>query len=145
MTTDTTTQYGASGLTEEDSNTDRVRVETQQGTLKLTKTVRNITDNTDETVRNHASVGDTLEYRITLENLGTLPASEITIYDRTPPYTTLVAGADSSVLLAPSVTCTRTDPADQGTNYQGDLRWDCTGSYPPGARGSISFRVQVAP
>ncbi|MEN8893174.1 MAG: hypothetical protein ABF283_09815, partial [Planktotalea arctica] len=88
---------------------------------------------------------DTLEYRITLENLGTLPASEITIYDRTPPYTTLAAGSASPVTLAPGVTCTRTVPADERVNYQGDLQWVCAGDYLPGARGSVSFRVEVAP
>ena len=145
ITLTATTQYGSSGLIQEDINTDRVRVETQQGTLKLSKTVRNVTDGASETFRNQASIGDTLEYRITLENLGTLPASEITIYDRTPPYTTLAVGSDSPVTLAPGVTCTRTVPADQGVNYQGDLQWVCAGDYLPGARGSVSFRVEVAP
>ncbi|WP_245848481.1 GEVED domain-containing protein [Actibacterium ureilyticum] len=139
------TAYPDIGLTEEHRNRDRLTVESAQGALSLSKTVRNVTQGTPEGVSNGAAAGDVLEYRIYLENTGTLPASEIHIYDRTPPYTVLAGPIPSPVTIEPGVTCDLAVPATNAAGYAGDLRWDCSGFYSPGGNGSVSFQVRVAP
>lgn len=139
------TTYGATGLTEQDRNTDLVRVESSEGTLKLRKTVRNITQGTPEGVSNGAAVGDVLEYRIFLDNPGTLPASQVIIHDRTPPYTVLAAPIPSPVAVGEDMICNVTDPSGNSAGYAGILRWDCAGTHQPGATGSVSFQIQIAP
>ncbi|WP_239520997.1 DUF11 domain-containing protein [Pseudooceanicola aestuarii] len=140
-----TTTYGATALVEEDRNTDVLRAESGQGTLKLTKTVRNVTQGTPEGVSNGAAAGDVLEYRIQLQNMGTLPAASIRIFDRTPAYTVLDSPVPSPASVGSGVTCTLTKPASNSAGYAGDLQWDCTGSYPPGDLGAVTFQVRISP
>lgn len=139
------TSYGISGLTEQDRNTDRVTVESSQGALKLTKTVRNVTDGTAEGVTNGAAAGDVLEYRIYVKNSGSVPSYDIIIYDRTPPYTVLSSGVPSPIILGGGVSCVSSAPGSTSAGYAGDLRWDCSGTYLPGAQGSVTFEVKIAP
>ncbi|MFW2588721.1 GEVED domain-containing protein [Sagittula sp. SSi028] len=139
------TTYGATGLTEEDRNTDTVRVEGSEGRLELRKTVRNLTQGTAEGVSNGASLGDVLEYRIYLDNPGSLPATQIVIHDRTPPYTELAAAIPSPVNVGSGVVCTLAQPATNTAGYAGALQWDCTGTYEPGETGSVSFQVAISP
>lgn len=139
------TSYGATGLTEQDRNTDLLTVEAAQGTLLLSKTVRNITQATPEGISNGATLGDVLEYRIYLENVGTVPASDIRVYDRTPPYTKLAAPVPSPVSVGNDVSCVIVAPTGNTAGYAGPLQWECSGFYLPGAVGAVSFQVQVAP
>lgn len=139
------TTYSTTGLTAQVRNTDLVRVESSEGTLKLRKTVRNITQGTPEGVSNGAAVGDVLEYRIFLDNPGTLPASQVIIHDRTPPYTVLAAPIPSPVAVGEDMICNVTDPNGNSAGYAGILRWDCAGTHQPGATGSVSFQIQIAP
>ncbi|MBU2959920.1 DUF11 domain-containing protein [Citreicella sp. C3M06] len=139
------TSYGTTGLTERLRNTDVVRVEGESGRLELTKTVRNLTQGTPEGVSNGATLGDVLEYRIYLANPGNLPATQIVIHDRTPPYTELAAAIPSPVTVGAGVTCSVAEPAANGAGYAGPLRWDCTGTHAPGATGSVAFQVSIAP
>lgn len=138
------TSYGASGLTEQDRNTDRVAVESSQGAVKLTKTVRNVTQGTAEGVINGAGAGDVLEYRIYVQNTGSVPASDIIIYDKTPPYTALASSVPSPINLSSGVTCSSGTPGSASSGYVGNLRWDCSGLVQPGDEGSVSFTVRVA-
>ncbi|MFT6091393.1 MAG: putative repeat protein (TIGR01451 family) [Sulfitobacter sp.] len=139
------TSYGTSGLSEQDRNTDRVTVESSQGAIKLTKTVRNVTQGTAEGVTNGAAVGDILEYRIYVRNTGTLPSSDLIIYDRTPPYTVLATAVPSPVSLGSDVTCSSSTSGSDSAGYAGNLRWDCTGLFQPGDEGSVTFEVRVSP
>ncbi|EIE50961.1 hypothetical protein C357_11019 [Citreicella sp. 357] len=139
------TSYGATGLTEQLSNTDVVRVEGESGRLELTKTVRNLTQGTPEGVSNGATVGDVLEYRIYLVNPGNLPATQVVIHDRTPPYTELAAAIPSPVNVGDGMTCSVAESASNGAGYAGPLRWECTGTHAPGATGSVAFQVSIAP
>lgn len=139
------TTYGASGVTEQDRNTDLVRVESSEGVLKLRKTVRNVTQGTPEGVSNGAAAGDVLEYRIFLDNPGQLPATNIVIHDRTPPYTELASAIPSPVSIGGDVACTVTTPVTNAAGYAGSLQWNCTGSHNPGATGSVTFEVRIAP
>lgn len=139
------TTYGSTGLVEEDRNTDLVTVESSQGALKLSKTVRNVTQGTPEGVANGGGVGDVLEYRIYLENTGTLPSSDIIVYDATPPYTVLATAVPSPIDIGDGVTCVNAISGAASPGYAGDLRWECSGTYPPGASGSVTFNVSIAP
>ena len=138
-----TTTYGATGLSEVDANVDRVRVDTAEGALVLRKTVRNVTQATAEGVTNGARAGDVLEYRITLENPGARAATDIAVHDRTVAYTVLAEPVPTPVAISPDVTCALAEPAANAAGYAGSLRWDCTGSLAPGARGSVTFRVRI--
>lgn len=139
------TTYGETGLIQRLSNTDVVRVEGAEGRLALRKTVRNLTQGTSEGVSNGATLGDVLEYRIYLENPGSLPANQIVIHDRTPPYTQLSEPVPSPVALGPDVACTLAEPVSNTAGYAGALRWECSGTHAPGATGSVAFRVAIAP
>lgn len=139
------TTYGTSGLREEDRNTDRVTVDSAQGALKLAKTVRNVTQGSAEGVANGASAGDVLEYRIYVRNVGTLPSTDIIIYDKTPPYTVLAGAVPSPVTLGDDVTCISTTAGSENAGYAGNLRWDCTGLYQPGTDAFVTFQVSIAP
>lgn len=138
------TFYGASGLTEQDRNTDRVAVASPQGTVKLIKTVRNVTQGTAEGVINGAGAGDILEYRIYVQNQGSEPASDIIIYDNTPPYTALASSVPNPTNLSNGVTCSSGTTGSNSSGYVGSLRWDCSGMFQPGDEGSVSFTVRVA-
>lgn len=143
LTADTT--YGATGVSEQDRNTDSVTADAQQGSLTLRKTVRNVTQGSVESVSNSGTLGDVLEYKIYLENPTVLPATDVIIYDRTPPYTSLNGPIPSPVVLGGSLTCVVGVPASNVAGYAGNLRWDCTGSYRPGTQGAVTFEVKIAP
>lgn len=139
------TTYGATGLVEQDRNTDVIRVDGREGRLRLGKTVRNLTQGTPEGVSNGAALGDVLEYRIYVENPGSLPATRIAIHDRTPPYTRLAEAIPSPVNVGSGVVCSVAEPTSNTAGYAGGLRWDCTGSHAPGETGSVAFRVVISP
>ncbi|MFT6527188.1 MAG: putative repeat protein (TIGR01451 family) [Celeribacter sp.] len=143
LTADTT--YGATGVSEQDRNTDSVMADAQQGSLTLRKTVRNVTQGSVESVSNSGTLGDVLEYKIYLENPTILPATDVIIYDRTPPYTALNGPIPSPVVLGGSLSCIVGVPASNVAGYAGNLRWDCTGSYRPGTQGAVTFEVKIAP
>ncbi|WP_244515387.1 DUF11 domain-containing protein [Pacificibacter marinus] len=143
LTADTT--YGTTGITEQDRNTDRLTADAQQGSLKLSKTVRNVTQNSVEAVANGGTLGDVLEYKIYLENPTSLPATDVTIYDKTPPYTVLDGPIPSPITVGGSLTCTVGLPVANVAGYAGNLRWDCTGTYLPGSQGAVSFEVKISP
>lgn len=137
------TTYGSSGQAEQHRNTDRLKVDAAQGTLRLTKTVRNITQGTPEGVTNGAAAGDVLEYRIYVENIGTVPASEIMVYDKTPPYTVLSSAIPDPQQIDSDVVCTVDDPIGNNAGYEGNLRWACSGVLQPGSTGSVIFQVRI--
>ena len=94
--------------------------------------------------QNSATIGDVLEYEITVENIRTLSASDIVIFDRTPPYTSLSEAIGSPVLLGPDVTCRLATSGANILGYSGALEWQCNGSFARGAKAGLAFRVRVA-
>lgn len=139
------TAYGATGVIEQDINTDQVSIDAEQGSLKLTKTVRNVTQGSAEGVSNGGALGDVLEYRIYLQNPTPVTVQNITIYDRTPPYTSLSAPISTPVSVGGGMTCSLALPVTNSAGYTGNLRWDCTGAFLPGAQGSVNFEVEISP
>ncbi len=140
-----TTAFSNTSVTDTRINSDRVETGADRGQLSLRKFVRNETQNTVESTSNEGSLGDILEYRIELSNPSSAAATDVVIYDRTPAYTSLAAPVPGPLTLGGAMTCAVGVPASNLAGYSGALRWDCTGDYPPGAVGSVTFRVRISP
>jgi uncharacterized repeat protein (TIGR01451 family) len=138
-----TTTLEATAVAHVAQDRDRVTVEVGGGQLVLVKTVRNLTQATEEGASNRAAPGDVLAYRIELINPSQAHATDIRVYDQTPPYTQLSEPVPSPVAVGPSLTCSITAPSTNTAGYAGPLRWDCAGSHAPGDRGSVSFAVRI--
>ncbi|HIF9356818.1 TPA: GEVED domain-containing protein [Photobacterium damselae] len=115
------------------------------GELKLEKTVRNITQGTAVGVSNQGRPGDVLEYTITFTNVGSGDLTEVSIFDSTPSYTELSQAIDCTSGTVPaSLTCLPVTV--NGTNavgYEGEVRWDMTGSLLAGEQGSVVYLVVI--
>jgi len=72
-------------------------------------------------------------------------AANVIVYDETPAYTALNGPIPSPVTVANGITCSLTVPALNVAGYAGPLQWDCPGSFPAGAEGSVTFDVQISP
>ena len=131
-------------LNPETFNRDSARIGGAGGTLALEKRVRNVTKGSAEGTSNTGEAGDVLEYRLTLSNPGGTPAAEVVVNDRTPAWTTLAAPVPSPVTVA-GLSCALAVPAANVAGYAGPLEWRCPGSFPPGASGSLTFRVRIDP
>ncbi|MEQ3626534.1 MAG: GEVED domain-containing protein [Celeribacter sp.] len=140
-----TTTFTNTPVTDEQSDIDRITVGEGGGQLVMIKTVRNETRNTAEGQSNSAAPGDVLAYRITLINPSQANATDIVIYDRTPPYTELAEPIATPVVVSPALNCALAAPTGNVVGYAGPLQWDCTGFHAPGDEGSVIFKVQVAP
>jgi uncharacterized repeat protein (TIGR01451 family) len=140
-----TTTFDATAVTHVARNADRVETGSRTGQLKLTKTVRNETQNSGEGTSNAGAAGDVLEYRIRLQNLSSNAATDVVIFDRTPAYTSLAEPVPSPVMVGGALSCAVAVPASNVAGYEGPLRWDCAGSYPPASDGAVTFKVRINP
>lgn len=115
------------------------------GTLLLEKTVRNVTQSGVAGVSNQAVPGDVLEYTIHFSNPGLGSISEIDIFDNTPEYTSLSSEIDCADGVIPALlSCTPLTP--NGINaigYEGEIRWEITGTLAPGGQGSVVYFVKI--
>jgi len=123
-------------------NIDRVVV--ADGAVQVLKRVRNVTLNeTSFSTTSSSAPGNILEYQVIFQNPSASRIDQVRVLDMTPEYTSLaqaiwVEQQPSGVVCQPDL------PAGGGTaGYQGDLRWLCTGSMIPGAKGEVRFRVKV--
>ena len=139
------TSLTATTIISTSQNTDRIVASDSAGRLELSKTVRNLTQNTPEGASNGGTIGDVLQYRIYLTNPSSSIATNVMIYDQTPAYTVLAGPIPNSVVLGPDLTCVVAEPASNVAGYSGALRWNCTGSYLPGETGFVSFDVTISP
>ena len=91
--------------------TDTTTVQVDSG-LQIGKLVRNITQGGTLQTSNSALPGDTLQYQLTLTNLGTLPLSAVVVNDTTPPFTAFASAACPATLPAGLTACAiSTQPA----------------------------------
>ena len=86
-----------------------------------------------------------LQYRIILVNPSKSNATDVIIYDRTPPYTRLAEAVPTPVPVSPALSCDLAVPVANAPGYSGPLRWDCAGFHAAGAEGSVTFKVQISP
>ncbi|HIF9448975.1 TPA: GEVED domain-containing protein [Photobacterium damselae] len=134
------------GVTRQVLDKDTVRATfSGAGELKLEKTVRNITQGTAVGVSNQGRPGDVLEYTITFTNVGSGDLTEVSIFDSTPSYTELSQAIDcTSGSIPASLTCIPVTA--NGTNtvgYEGEVRWDMTGSLLAGAQGTVTYQIII--
>ncbi|MHA6611384.1 GEVED domain-containing protein [Photobacterium damselae] len=134
------------GVTRQVLDKDTVRATfSGAGELKLEKTVRNITQGTAVGVSNQGRPGDVLEYTITFTNVGSGDLTEVSIFDSTPSYTELSQAIDCTSGSVPaSLTCIPVTA--NGTNavgYEGEVRWDMTGSLLAGEQGTVVYLVVI--
>ncbi|MEC6817150.1 hypothetical protein VXS05_19210, partial [Photobacterium toruni] len=134
------------GITRQVLDKDTVRATFRgAGELKLEKTVRNITQGTAEGISNNGRPGDILEYVITFTNVGDGDLTEVSIFDSTPSYTELSQAIDCTSGSVPaSLTCAPVTV--NGTNavgYEGEVRWNMTGSLSPGIQGSVIYYIAI--
>ncbi|ELI6447136.1 right-handed parallel beta-helix repeat-containing protein [Photobacterium damselae] len=134
------------GVTRQVIDTDTVRATfAGAGELKLNKTVENITQGTGVTTSNQGRPGEVLEYTVEFTNVGSGPITEVTVFDTTPEYTELNQAIDcTSGSLPASLTCSEQTPhGTNGAGYQGEVRWEMTGSLNPGESGTVVYRVMI--
>ncbi|HIF9171671.1 TPA: GEVED domain-containing protein [Photobacterium damselae] len=134
------------GVTRQVLDKDTVRATfSGAGELKLEKTVRNITQGTAVGVSNQGRPGDVLEYTITFTNVGSGDLTEVSIFDSTPSYTELSQAIDCTSGSVPaSLSCIPVTA--NGTNavgYEGEVRWDMTGSLLAGEQGTVVYLVVI--
>ena len=127
----------ASVLTQTDTTTVGV------GDLKLVKLVQNLTLGSGYGNSNAASPGNTLQYQLTIQNLGNTALSTVVVNDATPAFTSFVSAACPSASLPASLSAcsVSVQPAVGG---EGALQWKFTGSLAPGSQAAVTFQVQVA-
>ena len=114
--------------------------------LTLRKLVRNVTANSPEGTSNTGDIGDTLTYRIIMQNPTPTMLSNVKINDMTPAYTVLAVPVVTPITLLPGVTCYLSVPVSGNVaGYIGPLEWTCPNGFPPNSEASVSFSVMIAP
>jgi uncharacterized repeat protein (TIGR01451 family) len=112
------------------------------GQLQVLKQVRNVTLAMPFSTNNAAQPGHTLQYQVSLSNLGSAPLSNLVVDDSTPAYTTFVSAACPLTLPVGLTSCSVTVlPVVGGL---GSIQWTFTGTLNPGSTASVSFTVTLA-
>jgi uncharacterized repeat protein (TIGR01451 family) len=112
------------------------------GQLQVLKQVRNVTLSLPFSTNNAAQPGHTLQYQVSLSNVGSGPLSNLTVDDSTPAYTNFVSAACPITLPAGLTSCSVTVlPLVGGL---GSIQWTFTGTLNPGSTTSVSFTVILA-
>ena len=137
------TAFARTTVTSSASNTDEISVGGQSTQIELRKTVENETQGTVEGTTNLGGVNDILLYRIYLRNNAITRASNVKIYDMTPPYTSLSEPIVDPQQVSPNLNCNLVRPASNVANYAGAIEWNCIGEMLPGETGAVRFRVGI--
>jgi len=128
---------GAATLTATDTTT-----VVATGATTFVKQVQNVTAAGAYATSNTALPGNTLQYQLTVTNLGSGPLASVIVNDSVPAYTTYLSAACPASLPAGLTACSvSTQPA---AGAQGALQWTFTGSLAPGAQVAVTYQVAVA-
>ncbi len=111
------------------------------GQLQLLKQVRNVTLAMPFSTNNAAQPGHTLQYQVSLSNLGSGPLSNLVVDDSTPAYTNFVSAACPLTLPVGLTSCSVTVIPSVGG--LGSVQWTFTGVLNPGSGTSVSFMVML--
>lgn len=125
-------------------NADMITI-SADGTITLTKRVRNVSAGGQPVVNSTASPGDVLEYIITFENPSAGMVSNLTVIDEVPAYTSLLVPPGATVTDVPDeMLCEVVIPSGPGASgYVGPIQWECTGTLNPGDAGQVAFQVRI--
>lgn len=114
------------------------------GGLRLLKQVQNLTTGSGPATSNNAAPGNTLQYQLSLSNLGSDALASVVVNDSTPAFTTFVSAACPAPAALPaglSACAVSQQPAVGGA---GALQWTFTGSLASGSATAVTFQVLVA-
>ena len=115
---------------------------TTAGAPQLTKQVQNLTLGGVYGTSNTALPGNTLQYQLTVANVGSAALAAVVVDDATPAFTTFVAAACPASLPTGLTACSvSTKPA---AGASGALQWTFTGTLAPGAQTAVTYQVVVA-
>lgn len=111
----------------------------------FTKTVTNITQQSEASALIHANPGDIIEYNIYIANSTYNAISNINIYASVPLFTVLATTINcnaSNLLLALSCQILTPDGAND-SGYQGEIIWQLVGKLEAGATARVSYQVKI--
>lgn len=138
---------GNPGVADADSLTDTLQV--AGGEVRLSKRVRNVSQNTPFATTAQGKPGEVLEYCIAYQNLGTLPVSAFTLTDPVPFFTeaqTVVSDYGGKAIRWTHGTTTQyltaAQDGDPGEVAAGIVRVQ-VGAVGPGEGGEVCYRVRV--
>jgi uncharacterized repeat protein (TIGR01451 family) len=117
-------------------------VGSQGGQLQLLKQVRNVTLVMPFSTNNTAQPGHTLQYQVSLSNLGISPLSNLVVDDSIPAFTNFVSAACPLTLPVGLTGCSITVMPSVGG--RGSVQWSFTGTLNPGSATNVSFMVTLA-
>lgn len=107
------------------------------GILVIRKSVQNMTQGTAATeTSNQAAPGDTLKYRITYNNSGNGPITDVVVSDVIPSYAAIVPGSENCDSTPSGMTCVAS------INGLG-ISWTVVGPLVGGASGQVSYQVAI--
>jgi uncharacterized repeat protein (TIGR01451 family) len=117
------------------------------GELRLFKEVRNVSAGSPFATSAQGRPGEVLEYRISYQNIGSLPISNVVLSDPIPFFTTLVqdayGGTGEALLVCPNGTSVYPHLGSV-SSISLSLASLCSASaLPPGQGGYFVYRVQV--
>jgi uncharacterized repeat protein (TIGR01451 family) len=112
------------------------------GAILFTKQVQNLTTSGAYGTTNTALPGHTLQYLLTITNLGSAPLAAVVVNDATPAFTTFLSAACPATLPTSMTGCGLTTQPASGA--QGSLQWTFTGTLAPGAQTSVTYQVVTA-
>ena len=119
------------------SPTTAANPETGASRLTLKKTVKNVTQNGDESSQlSQGSPGDYLLYRIYFRNTGTGPIDDLKVNDTAAEFTQLQPATASCDVTPTAMTCAPVIGI-------GAVEWEFTGSLVGGASGQVSYQVRI--
>ncbi|MEC6796290.1 DUF11 domain-containing protein [Photobacterium sp. S4TG1] len=111
----------------------------------LTKTVTNITQQSEASTLIDANPGDVIEYNIYIANNTYSAISNINISTSVPLFTTLLTTIDcNDGHLPPVLNCQIFTPDGvNNTGYQGDITWQLLGKLEAGVTARVSYQVTI--
>ncbi|MCG3865473.1 hypothetical protein I3259_15560 [Photobacterium sp. Ph5] len=136
------------GVMELENNLDAIKViVSDSGQLEINKTVRNVTTNGIESIKNKATPNDVLEYMIYFSNNGNASIDNIVLFDAIPEFTKLYSEitCHSSITSIPiGLSCSvLTSDGDNTIGYDGSISWQISGVLEPRVSGYVSYQVIV--
>lgn len=106
------------------------------GVVESTANV-NLLKSADKTT---AKPGEEITYTIKLKNIGLEPASNLKVYDATPPYTSFISASCQNNTGSNITNCIY---ITNMVNLEGDIEWNLTGYLNPNEEYILTYKVKI--